>query len=82
MGFIVVVISGTCDDYSLGKQTPISMDNQSNYIGLSRGCADEDVSKGMGPETTQQRTECWSLQCNCAKLIMGSTLLRHWVSAH
>ena len=26
MGFIVVVISGTCDDYSLGKQTPVSMD--------------------------------------------------------
>ena len=36
-----------------------------------QGCADEDVSKGRGPETRKQRTECWSLQCDGAKIITG-----------
>ena len=69
MGFIVVVISETCDDYSLSKQAPFSMHNQSNYICLSRGCADEDVSKGRGPETTNRMMELavWWCKSNNGK---------------
>ena len=58
------------------------MDNQSNYIYPSRGCADEDVSRRRDTETAKQRTESWSLVCDGAKVITGSTLLGHWISAH
>ena len=42
----------------------------------------ENVSKGRCPETAKQRPECWSLQCDGAKVITGNTLLGHWVSAY
>ena len=81
MGFIAVVISGTCDDYSLGKQTQWTT-SQITFASAGDAPMKTSLKEGSRHNKATHRMLELGLQCDGAKVITGSTLLGHWVSAH